>query len=378
MNYNFYMPTRLFTGENCLLQNADVLTQLGKRCLVVTGASSAKKSGSLTDIKASLDRHQIAYSVFELTDPMPTFDLCLEGARSAREFGANFLIGTGGGTVMDATKAVAILAQNPFISEENFYASDYQEILPFALVGTTSGSGSEVTHTAGISTSQGRKKILRSPLLFPTISFVDPRYTYTLSEADSISAALNAFSNALESYFSKTSNETGEMFALNALSLLYPPLFSMKRFGFSSVDRIQRESLQKASIYAGFSINETGTCYPHTLSYYLTDHYSLPPGLACGVFLPSFLDWVEENVPAQKVAHLEKVLDIDSLEPLKELVNYYTRIGLSLGQQDVNEMILRATNSRGVINTPGPFGQAALTQILHTLFLPEDPSFDLS
>lgn len=368
MDYNFFMPTYLYTGENCLLQNSESITRLGKRCLIVTGASSAKKSGSLTDIRAVLDRQKIPYTLFDQITPNPTFESCQEGARIAREFGTDFLIGSGGGSVMDATKAISVLAKNPFLEEEDLYSESFDESFPFSLISTTSGTGSEVTQVSTITTSTGRKKSIRSHTFYPSCAFCDPRYTYSLPETYTISSAIDAFSHALESYFSKNTNEISEIFALRSIAILYPILSTMKRFGFGSLDRMQRENLQRASIYSGFAINYTGTCFPHALSYFLTENHDLPHGLACGIFLPSFLVWIFQKSPKEKLTTLLRLLQIDSLDPLEELIRYYTRIDLFISREDIEKMVSRSVNTRGFINTPGSFGQDSLSQMFRELF----------
>ncbi|MBR3589244.1 MAG: iron-containing alcohol dehydrogenase, partial [Clostridia bacterium] len=113
MNINSYMPVQIISGKGCFNENYKLLEKLGKSCLIVTGGNSAKKCGALSDVVAVLEKLGISYSVFDgITENPQTAD-CHRAGECARSIDADFIIGIGGGSPLDASKAIAIYASNP-------------------------------------------------------------------------------------------------------------------------------------------------------------------------------------------------------------------------------------------------------------------------
>ena len=208
MDFSFYMPARMLVGDGVVAQNAPLLAGLGTRCLLVTGKNSARISGALEDVTAALDSQGIPWQVFDGIGQNPLLSACHAAGRAAREFGADFLIGIGGGSPLDGAKAAAVYAANPELAPREIYGGHSVPALPFALVGTTAGTGSEVTRVSVLSDDEtGRKRSISTPDLYARLSFGDPRrYTASLSRRFTISTALDAVAHAVESYFAKTAD----------------------------------------------------------------------------------------------------------------------------------------------------------------------------
>ena len=96
MNLNFYMPTKIITGKDCIKNNKDVFSQFGKNCLIVTGKTSAKKCGALDDVTNILEELNIKYDIFNGIEQNPTYASCLDAALLAKKMNAEFIIGIGG------------------------------------------------------------------------------------------------------------------------------------------------------------------------------------------------------------------------------------------------------------------------------------------
>ena len=120
----FFMPTELITGEHCVTENAKKLARYGKRCLIVTGGSAAARSGALQDAEDALCSQGISFTHYAGIEPNPTLASCQEGGRLAHEAGAEFVLGIGGGSPLDAAKAVSVFAANPGMTEEVFYSAN--------------------------------------------------------------------------------------------------------------------------------------------------------------------------------------------------------------------------------------------------------------
>ena len=136
MTYSIYMPVKCFWGNGCVAENSSALA-LGKSCLIVTGKSSAKLSGALDDAVNALKKEGVSYGIFDGIGENPLISACHKAGGAAREIGADFILGIGGGSVLDASKAIAIYASNPDLSPIDIYKREYRnKALPVALIAT--------------------------------------------------------------------------------------------------------------------------------------------------------------------------------------------------------------------------------------------------
>ena len=113
-----YMPVRVFSGEGAVEKNAGLFAVFGARCALITGRSSAEKSGALADVTAALERGGVSFCRFNGIEQNPRVDACLAAGRAAHAFGAAFVVGIGGGSALDAAKATAVFAANPDLDED--------------------------------------------------------------------------------------------------------------------------------------------------------------------------------------------------------------------------------------------------------------------
>ena len=293
MEMSGFMPVRQYTGAGCVRAKAAELRILGSKPLVVTGRTSARISGALEDVLAAVDG---PYALFDEIGQNPLLTDCMRAAELAVQEHCDYVIGIGGGSPLNAAKAIAVLAANQGMTQEVLYSLKWpKKPLPVAAVGTTAGTGSEVTKVAVITVPEGRKKSFHHEDIFPKIALGDPRYTFSLSRDFTASTAIDALAHATESYFSRLANDLSQLYALRAVSLLMPELKKiLEQEDLSSEDR---EILYNASIYGGLAINITGTCLPHAMGYLLTEQHSLPHGYACAMFLPEFIRINEAEVP---------------------------------------------------------------------------------
>ena len=179
MDFNFFSPINVKSGKNCVTENSALIAKYGTKCLIVTGGSSAKKSGALEDVTKALEKEGISYKIYDKITENPRLDHCHEAGCLAREYGADFIIGIGGGSPLDAAKAVAVYASNPAFSPEDIYTPEKREkALPIVAVGTTAGTGSEVGRVSVLTNPEtGRKGSIAPDDCYPTLSFADSTYT---------------------------------------------------------------------------------------------------------------------------------------------------------------------------------------------------------
>ena len=308
MKLNSYMPVKLVTGAGCVPESAKELAKLGKSCLIVTGKTSAKACGALQDVTQTLERNGQNWVLFDEIGQNPKLTDCMRGAEKAVEAGAEFVIGIGGGSPLDAAKCVAVLAANPGMTQARLYAFDWTNApLRIVAVGTTAGTGSEVTKVSVITTPDGRKKSFHHEAIFPVLALGDPRYTMSLSPLVTRATMVDVLAHCAESFFSRAANHLSRTYAVEGIRLLLPVMRWMAENGCDNLDYDTREKLYCASIYGGLAINVTGTCFPHTMGYLLTESFGIPHGTACAVFQKDFYEYNKSVVPALAEEFLDRI-----------------------------------------------------------------------
>ncbi len=363
---DYFMPTRLFTGADCIGQHADALHALGTSCVVVTGKHAAKASGALDDVERALASHDITCCVWDGVTENPPVSACIEAGRYAAQNGARFVLGIGGGSALDAAKAVAVFATNPTLDEAGFYAKSWaNEPAPIALVGTTAGTGSEVTKVSVLTDSAARKHSIHDDRFYAAVAFGDSRYTRSCTRAVTLSTGVDILAHATESYFSRKADEISRAFAVRAIRGAVGPL-AVAVAGDKLTDG-QRRALYEASILGGLAINTTGTCYPHNVGYFLTENYGVTHGFACATFLPDMLVRVRAADPAYAAAFYE---EIGSSEEA-----YVNLLGQCLPTQDIHlseaeieSLLPRWENNGSVKNTRAEVTVDDIRALLTSLF----------
>ncbi len=362
------MPARIIGGENCVIKNSAELKRLGKNCLIVTSKTSAKKSGALDDVITALNNENIAYSIFDEITENPLVSTVIKAGERAREFGAEFIIGIGGGSPLDASKAVAICAENPDYDIKGLYARPIpSKALPVALVGTTSGTGSEVTGVSVLTNDEdGMKKSISGADCYGAVSFLDPKYTCSMNYDITVSTALDAFAHAVEGWFAPACSELPTQYAKMALPLIYRGLKYLDREK-TLPDEKLREELYYGSIYAGLELNVCGAAFPHTVGYVLTENFGIPHGKACTAFMPYLL----KKAKAYKNERYCELLEIigDNEDVIINVINSLTNVkNLPMTDSQIKEWCSRWNNgNKNFDKTPGGFTQDEAEKVLRML-----------
>lgn len=303
-----FMPVKLVTGAGCVRASAKELAKLGRTCLIVTGKESAKACGALQDVTDTLDLNGQRWLLFDKISQNPKLTDCMAAAEQAIAAGAEFVLGIGGGSALDAAKCIAVLAANPGLTQVQLYAFDWANApLKIVAVGTTAGTGSEVTKVSVITTPDGRKKSFHNEAIFPVLALGDPSYTMSLPPMVTRCTMVDALAHCAESFFSRAANHLSRCYAEEGIRLLLPVFRMMAENGCDNLDYDTREKLYCASIYGGLAINITGTCFPHTMGYLLTETFGIPHGTACAVFQKDFYEYNKAVVPALAAEYLERI-----------------------------------------------------------------------
>lgn len=297
----FYLPTMVFQEKDAVRNHGEQMAHYGKKALIVTGRSSSKKNGALQDVIDSLERFNTSYVVFDKVMENPGVGNIMEAAGLGRREGTDFVIGVGGGSPLDAAKAIALMIQNRDSTEEVLYQARDLRHLPVVAVPTTCGTGSEVTPYAVLTRDDLQTKQSISHTIFPALALVDGKYLEKAPLSVLVNTAVDALAHMLESYFHANATDYSRMlsqYAMEVWGVAADVLFGME----ASEEDYAR--LMFASSLAGMAISQTGTSLPHGLSYYLTYHKGIPHGKAVGVFLAGYLDILPEEFEPQVIMAL--------------------------------------------------------------------------
>lgn len=295
MDFKFDLPVDIRFGSGIVKASADALAALGKRAYVVTGANSGRRSGALADVMEALDSAGVAAEAFEGIGNNPDVEQCRELGLKAREFGAEFIVGIGGGSPMDAAKAVAAFAANPDMTPAELLKCAFgSNILPVAAVPTTSGTGSEATPWSIMTWHEVKtKRSFGNHYTFPRLALLDPDYTNGLPLTITRHTAMDAFQHAFESVMSHKSSPFTDALNYEALRRFAACMEPLEN---GDVDGI-REELMLISLMAGVTIAHTGTTTLHSLGYPLTYFEGLAHGHANSVMMPAYLDELKQYEP---------------------------------------------------------------------------------
>ena len=370
MTLNSFMPVKLITGAGCVRASAKELAKMGKVCLIVTGKKSARASGALQDVTDTLDLNGQKWLLFDEIGQNPKLTDCMAASEKAIAAGADFILGIGGGSPLDAAKCIAVLAANPGLTQAQLYAFDWaNKPLKIVAVGTTAGTGSEVTKVSVITTPDGRKKSFHHEAIFPALSLGDPNYTMSLPPMVTRSTAVDILAHCAESFFSRAANHISQCYAVEGIRLLLPVFRKMAEKDCEELDYDIRETLYCASIYGGLAINVTGTCFPHTMGYLLTETFGIPHGTACAVFQKAFYEYNKAVVPELAAEYLERIGC--SEEEYFSLIEMITpRCEVTMDEERIAESHSRWIGNGSIAKCQGEFTAEMADEILRRKFLP--------
>lgn len=365
-DFSFYMPANVFGGENVLFKNKNIFSSLGKRCLIVCGKGSAKKSGALDDLTSILSELNIEYTVFDRITENPRTSDCCVGGQTAAKINADFVVGIGGGSPLDAAKAICVYAANSDIIGDDIYVKTVKHSpLPLVLIGTTAGTGSEVSGVSVLTRNDGRKQSVSGNNYYARYVFADSKYTFTVPFMTTVSTALDALAHAVESMFSPRADYLSRQFSLLSAKMIYPILNKLCiTKALPSAE--ERETLYYASLYAGFALNKGGTGFPHGMGYALTEDFGVPHGLACAVFLPAFIQEAQKAEPTL-CSTLFSAMDTD-FKSLSELFAEFCTFDFTVTDEQIASYVERWKTLKNFKNSPTDFNNADAGKLMKKLF----------
>ena len=309
----FYMPVKVFEEENAVRSHAADLKQFGKKALIVTGKHSALQNGSLSDVTASLEEAGIGFACFNDVEENPSIETIMKGRDTGLSEHVDFVIGIGGGSPLDAAKAIALMIRKADKDISYLYSPDGDSAaLPIVAVPTTCGTGSEVTPVSVLTnTPKGIKKSIPHKL-FPKLALIDGKYLSAAPFSVLANTAFDALTHMIESELNVNCTPYSHMCVdagLKNWALSLPVLRGEKE-----ADPNDFKNMMRASMMAGMAITHTGTAIPHGLSYPLTVSLHVPHGKSTAYFTAGYLS----EAPEEKSSYLLKTAGFKDLKDFQD------------------------------------------------------------
>ncbi len=333
--FAFQLPVEVHFGPGTL----SLLSRyghLGHRAALMCGRSSARASGALDRV---LEHFPGALVIDGIPENPETSD-CEAYAATCREAGVDCIIALGGGSVLDAAKAIALLVTNGGACADYLDDSNgCKPALPIVAIPTTAGTGSEVTpYSVLVDSALREKKTLRHPSLYPRVAILDPQLTLALPREVTVATALDALSQAMEGMVSKRATPFGDLLALEACRLICAALPWVLT---APHDEEARGVLLYAAMLSGVVIAQSGTTLVHGMGYHYTLDYGIAHGAANALLLPPVFAW-NAILPPATVASLAGILgrpgppktESAAQAIVVALYDFYDEIGFSPAARD--------------------------------------------
>jgi len=283
VNFEFAAPTRIIFGEGRLADVPKIVSAMGSRALVVEG-----RSGRAESLVRQLGDVGLATTTLQVSSE-PTIALVEAGLAQARRERCDVVVALGGGSVVDAGKAISALLTN------DAPVRDYLEVIgkarplanraaPFIAIPTTAGTGAEVTRNAVLMAEDEQVKVsLRSPLMLPAVAVIDPELTYSLPPSVTASTGLDALTQCIEPFVSPQANPLSDAVAREGMHRASGALLRAFRDG---SDREARRDMAVASLCGGLALANAKLGAVHGFASPLCGMFPVPHGMACARLLP--------------------------------------------------------------------------------------------
>lgn len=301
-NFNFYNPVKVLFGPG-KLNELHSETLPGKKALIVTtNGTSVRKYGYLDRVQKELEQAGVEYAVFAEIRPNPTDINVMDGAKAVKDNGCDFVIALGGGSVMDCSKCIALMAANEgdiwdySLSANGGKKNAPNPAIPIICITTSAGTASEVDIASVITNDKTQEKTgIFFPSMFPTLSIVDSELMMSVPPKFTAYQGMDAFFHASETVVNKNVHPMGEMFALKTIELVAKYLPRAVKDG---SDKEAREMMAYANTFAGYYMMCTSA---HTMEHVMGSfHDDLVHGAGLIEIAHAYYDFFAERKAAEE------------------------------------------------------------------------------
>lgn len=365
MSFQMYIPTRILFGAGQLGSLHEQTLPGTKAMIVISNGKSTKANGSLAKTEEQLKQAGVETVLFDQIMANPLKSTIMEGAACARAHGCDFLVALGGGSVMDAAKAIAAMATNEgdlwdYVSGGTGKGQPLvNEPLPVVAITTTAGTGSEVDQYGVISNEETNEKIgFGGPdSLFPRIAIVDPELMTTVPPKFTAYQGFDALFHSVECYIAAPANLMSDMYALTAIENIGAYLPRAVKDG---ADLEAREHVAFANTLSGVVMTLSGCTSEHSMEHAMSAfHHDLPHGV--GLIMISkayFTHFIEKHACDDRFIRMAKALGRQDAKDPMAFVDALTELqeecgvsGLKMSDYGIrpDEFMTLAQNARATM-----------------------------
>jgi alcohol dehydrogenase class IV len=303
----FTIPRDVYFGRGCMTEVLEGLT--GKKAIVVTGGSSMQKFGFLDKVVASLKKANMEVKLLEGVEPDPSVETVFKGAQTMREFQPDWIIALGGGSPIDAAKAMWIFYEHPETTfndvKDPFTVPLLRNKARFVAIASTSGTATEVTAFSVITDYSTKVKYpLADYNLTPDIAIVDPELAETMPPKLVAHTGMDALTHALEAYVATARSPFTDPLALQAILMVKDNI--LKSY---EGDHDAREQMHMAQCLAGMAFTNALLGITHSMAHKIGALFHIPHGCANAILLPYVIEF-NQKVSLKDYAKVAKDMEL--------------------------------------------------------------------
>jgi alcohol dehydrogenase class IV len=343
----FTLPRDIYFGQGSL----DVLKQLkGKKAMIVVGGGSMKRFGFLDKVEACLKEAGIEYKYIENVEPDPSVETVMAGAAAMREYEPDWIISIGGGSPIDAAKAMWIFYEHPETTfddvKDPFTVPELRHKAKFVAIPSTSGTATEVT---AFSVITDYKKKIKYPLadfnLTPDIAIVDPDLAQTMPQTLTAHTGMDALTHAIEAYVAGLRSSFSDPLAIQAIVMIKKDL--LKSY---NGDKEARSEVHIAQCLAGMAFSNALLGITHSMAHKTGAVFHIPHGCANAIYLPYVIDY-NKKACGERYAEIARTLGlsgntqdelVDALTDMIKEMNKAMNIPSTLKEYGITEEDFKA------------------------------------
>jgi len=300
------MPPVLLQGPGCLALMGKEVKRLGRKKALLITDKIMEKAGYVEKVGKILEEAGCSFAVFSDVAGEPTDKDVLAGHEVYKKNGCEFLVALGGGSPIDAAKAIGILETNGGKITDYMGLEKVQKpVLPLIAIPTTAGTGSEITKVTIINdTVNNVKMLISSPAIVPTVAVADPELTLSLPPAVTASTGLDAFCHAIEAFVSKKEQPMTDMVALKAIELISG---NLRKAWCNGDDIVARSNMMIASTLGGIAFGNASVTLIHGMSRPIGAVFHIAHGISNAMLLPVWAEFTYLSKP-EKFAEVAKAM----------------------------------------------------------------------
>lgn len=341
-SFEFILPTKIRYGTGVVKELGTELQRMQAKKVMVITDKGLVKAGMVDKILPFIQGQGIPYILFDEIEANPKDYNVERAAETARKEAVDAIVAFGGGSPIDAAKAVAVLAR------QGGRARDYQgkgkiqaDCIPIVTIPTTAGTGSEVTFSSVITDSAEKFKFtIKSPAIAAKVALVDPELTLTVPPLITAATGIDALTHAIEGYTANCTEPIAEAVGLYAVEYIAGSIVEAVKNGGNLA---ARDKMMMGSLLAGLSFSHADVASVHCMAEALGSMYDAPHGMCNAILLPYVMEY---NLPAAeaKYARIARAMGIEEKEDCKAAlkgIQYIKKLSKEIGLPGIQSLAIK-------------------------------------